>query len=117
MSSGDVTFAYFDSNCPNNISFVALSDIPPGIDTHLTDNAWTGYDFRHNEGVLKLITPDEGIKQGSIFGFDDELWQIASGSFYVSTSGDNTHLHCLSYDNNNATSTTPLSLSSLIHLI
>ena len=59
-----------------------------------------------------MIVPNGGIKAGYSFGLGPSVpfsnsWESISGSFILSTNGDNMHLFCMS--------NTPLFLSSLIY--
>lgn len=108
IETGDVIFVGTWSDGADKVVLVALNDISPGVELYLTDNAWNGANFRNTEGVLKLIVPSEGIQKGMIFGYhgssSSELkyankWSIESGSFQLSTAGDNIFIYTLMPDN------------------
>lgn len=108
LEPGDVMFVSTWSDNPDKVVLVALDDISPGTELYLTDNAWTGTGFRNNEGVLKLVVPSEGIQKGMLFGYHDssllglkyaDEWSIESGSFQLSTAGDNIFVYTLRPDN------------------
>jgi len=105
LGSGDVMVILVNSDNPDVVAFVALSDISEGIDLYMTDNAWTGSNFRTNEGTKKLIVPSGGISAGTIFGYGHtdlyygNDWVNAGGTFALSTSGDTVVLYCLSDTN------------------
>ena len=54
LGSGDVMVILVNSDDPDVVAFVALSEISEGIDLYMTDNAWTGSTFRMNEGTKKV---------------------------------------------------------------
>ena len=66
---------------------------------------------------MQLVVPDGGIAPGTVFGIGHESlpmsnqWELLSGSFVLSTLGDNMHLFCLPKGEGNYED--PLFLSSL----
>lgn len=53
-SAGDVMVIAVNSDNPDIVALVALSDLSGGTDLYMTDNAWTGTSFRSNEGTVKV---------------------------------------------------------------
>lgn len=53
-SAGDVMVCALNSDNPDAVALVALSDLKEGTDLYMTDNAWTGASFRSNEGTVKV---------------------------------------------------------------
>lgn len=51
---GSVMVSAFNSDDPDVVVLVALSNLAPGATLYMTDNAWTGQKFRTNEGTLKV---------------------------------------------------------------
>ncbi|GMH58216.1 hypothetical protein TrRE_jg9458, partial [Triparma retinervis] len=69
ISAGDIMVVAFDSKDNDSLQLVALVDLPQFATIYLTDDAWTGFMFYKNEGVVALQVPEKGIKKGTIFGF------------------------------------------------
>ncbi len=98
ISAGDIAIIGFDSDDPDTITFVALTDIPAGEVIRFTDSGWTsGGAFRANEGGIKWTAPAEGISAGTVVSqaspFTSGNWLVdnsgvGSGGFLLSTSGD-----------------------------
>jgi len=104
LFAGDIMITGFQSDNPDEVSFVALNDIPGGVKLYLTDNAWTGSKFRINEGTKEFIVPESGLSAGSTFGFGNDNfpynvnWVDGAGNLALSASGDNLILYCLDND-------------------
>ena len=45
-----------ETDDPDGVGFLALENIPAGLDLYMTDNPWVGYDFVGKEGVVKVST-------------------------------------------------------------
>lgn len=54
LSPGDVQVVSVSADNPDAIMLIALEDLPIGLEIYLTDNAWTGSDFRVNEGTVMV---------------------------------------------------------------
>jgi len=87
---------------PDTVAFVALMDIPAGMNIYMTDNAWTGTEFLTNEGTMQLVIPSGGIPAGQVFGYEagDNLqfpqwsWKSAGGRFALAEGGDTILVYC-----------------------
>lgn len=101
MQPGDLALVAADYVISQDyFALVALVDIPPGTTLYVTDNAWTGSNFKSNEGTLKMTVTKEGISSGTVIQYpDDSLWQRESGSFALSQKGDTILLYCKSQSN------------------
>mmetsp|Transcript_2274 Transcript_2274/g.4306 ORF Transcript_2274/g.4306 Transcript_2274/m.4306 type:complete len:561 (+) Transcript_2274:701-2383(+) len=107
MQQGDVAIVGIQSTDPDMIVLLALADLPAGGGLYITDNAWTGFELKSNEGVKKLTIPSDGISSGTMFGYDahsgsllylGNSWTFGGGSFALSVSGDNVIVYCLNGD-------------------
>ena len=58
MEAGDVAIIGMQSLDPDMIVMLALAELPGGASIYITDNAWTGYELKSNEGVKK-VRPQE----------------------------------------------------------
>lgn len=101
---GDIFIFVFDSHDTVGVGFLALEDIPGGLELMMTDNPWTGTDFNGTEGTLKFIVPSAGIKAGEQFGYGleydrHESWIREEGDFILDSDGDSVFLYCLLGDN------------------
>lgn len=54
LNAGDVAVITVNSDNPDIVALVALSDLPAGTPLYMTDNAWTGTAFLSNEGILRV---------------------------------------------------------------
>lgn len=54
LMAGDVQVVSLSSDNPDSVALVALENLPPGLEIIVTDNAWTGTEFRTNEGSLQV---------------------------------------------------------------
>eukprot|EP01082_Thalassiosira_pseudonana_P005729 g5445.t1 g5445 contig2:553941-556609(-) len=106
MTAGDVAVIGVKSTDPDAITLLATADLPPGATVYITDNAWTGYELKTNEGAIKLDVTS-AIAAGTRFGFDaatnaalplSDSWEKESGSLALSVSGDNVMVYCLEGD-------------------
>ena len=89
-----------NSDDPDMVALVALTDLPQNLQLYMTDNAWTGTSFRTNEGTLRLtITEEDGIAAGTIFGYryndsgttlllHGNDWESVGGQFALAEAGD-----------------------------
>ncbi len=107
MQQGDVAIIGIQSTDPDMIFLLALVDLPAGGGLYITDNAWTGFELKSNEGVKKLTIPAGGISSGTMFGYSahsgsslllGNSWTSEGGSFALSVSGDNVIMYCLNGD-------------------
>jgi hypothetical protein len=106
MTSGDVAVIGVKSTDPDMVALLATADLPAGATIFITDNAWTGYELKTNEGAIKLDVTS-AIAAGTRFGFDaatnaalplSDSWEKESGSLALSVSGDNVMVYCLEGD-------------------
>ena len=96
LEAGDVMVVGVHSDNPDLVALVALTDIAAGTRLSITDNAWTGTEFRSNEGTLVLRVPEPGISSGTVFGYGAGLlqygdqWTAADddAGFALSAEGD-----------------------------
>ena len=104
VSPGDIQFVTVNTDNPDLVALVSLTDLPGGLELRLTDNAWTSSGaFLANEGVLALTLPN-AMPAGTIFGYSSEAasgdllhatdWVAVSGNFALSASGDNIFVYC-----------------------
>jgi len=54
LDPGDVFIYVVASDDPNGIGFLALENIPGGLELFMTDNPWVGDTFEGDEGVVKV---------------------------------------------------------------
>jgi endonuclease I len=54
LQPGDIFIYVVESDDPDGVGFMALEDIPAGLELFMTDNAWTGTTFLSTEGVVKV---------------------------------------------------------------
>lgn len=101
ITAGDIFFVAMNADSPDLVDFAALKDLDEGLVLYLTDNAWTGSQFRTNEGTVSFQVPSGGIAAGTVFGYgaNTELlysgdWENVQGRFQLSASGDNLLLYC-----------------------
>ena len=97
LEVGDVAVIAAGSDDPDSFQLVALADIQPGSEIYVTDNAYTGYQLRDNEGTVKFKV-DEWIPAGStiIYYNASPEWEAVGGSFSLSASGDTVIVYCTS---------------------
>lgn len=103
-SPGSIMIVGFNSDYPDTLALVALERISQGTTIYITDNGWTGSEFRDTEGYLKLEVPTEGIAAGAVFGysqnksdegeFSENNWESVRGNFDLSQSGDTMLVVC-----------------------
>ncbi|GAX11012.1 hypothetical protein FisN_2Lh541 [Fistulifera solaris] len=101
---GSIMVVGFNSDYPDTLALVALERLSQGTTLYITDNGWTGTDFRDTEGYLKLEVPSEGIAAGAVFGysqnttdggeFSENNWESVRGNFDLSLSGDTILVVC-----------------------
>jgi hypothetical protein len=94
LSGGSVMVIGVNSDNPDTVALVALTEIPHGVNLYMTDNAWTGSNFRTNEGTIQLRL-SRPIESGQVFGYGEssnllyhDSWQPVAGAFELSTAGD-----------------------------
>jgi endonuclease I len=92
-AAGDVMVVAINSDDPDMVAIVALTDLPGNLDLYMTDNAWIGSEFLTNEGTLMLTLPSLGVEAGTIFGYGGNLtfrdqWQTVGGRFSLAETGD-----------------------------
>lgn len=91
LSPGDI--ALIGANCdnPDDFAFLALVDIPSGMQIKFTDNGWSSStnSFRTGEGIL-IFTASSNISAGTTIVYSNNSADFSSGggSFALSTSGD-----------------------------
>lgn len=54
LQAGDLFVTAFNTDNPDEVSLVAINDLPAGATIFMTDNAWTGTHFKSNEGTVKV---------------------------------------------------------------
>lgn len=54
LAPGDIFIYAVETDDPDGVGFLALEDIPGGLDLYMTDNPWTGTGFASVEGVVKV---------------------------------------------------------------
>mmetsp|Transcript_1069 Transcript_1069/g.1693 ORF Transcript_1069/g.1693 Transcript_1069/m.1693 type:complete len:773 (-) Transcript_1069:152-2470(-) len=119
LTAGDVMITGFRSDSPDTVVMVAMTNLPPGAVLYMTDNAWTGTNFRSNEGTVKMVVPEDGIAEGSIFGYGDVslplsyTWSSVGGYIALATVADTIIIYCLDDDPVLGTPTVPYHLSAL----
>ena len=97
LSPGSIMVIGVNSDNPDVVSMVALTNIAEGTKIIMTDNAWTGTNFRSNEGTVEMTVGTGGMMAGTVFcyGCDDStVWQSVGGNFALSASGDTVLLYC-----------------------
>ncbi|MBT8167226.1 Ig-like domain-containing protein, partial [Falsiruegeria litorea] len=102
FSAGDIAFTGFNGSIPEDLSFVALTDMDGSstpFQVFFTDQAWTGAAFAGGEGTL-IWTVTSEIKAGTVVTFTDINEPTSSdfgasvgllqedGAFDIRTSGD-----------------------------
>lgn len=117
LQAGDIFIYVVEADDPDGVGFMALEDLPAGLELYMTDNPWTGTGFAAVEGTVKLTIPSAGIKSGERFGFGfdfgaEQKWLRESGTFNIGIMGDSVFLYCylgdstvnhlVAYSNNNA---------------
>lgn len=104
QSPGNIIFTGYNSDGPDEFSFIAATKLAGNIQINFTDNGWTsanGGEFVQNEGEIMYTTPAHGLHQGEqiairvgsglapsiIFG-EGAVSQIGSNSITLSSAGD-----------------------------
>ncbi len=102
LRPGDIQVIGVQSDNPDQVALVTLADIPAGLGVMITDDAWTGTDFRGTEGTAKLTIPENGFSKGTIFGYGESNLDFAgewtSSSLALSTEGDSIIVYCQKVD-------------------
>mmetsp|Transcript_3904 Transcript_3904/g.11053 ORF Transcript_3904/g.11053 Transcript_3904/m.11053 type:complete len:576 (+) Transcript_3904:61-1788(+) len=95
LEIGDIAVIAAGSDDPDSFQLLALTDIHPGSEFYVTDNAFTGYRLRDNEGTIKFKVKDV-ILAGSVIVYDKASpeWEAVGGSFSLSASGDTIIVYC-----------------------
>ena len=94
---GSIMVIGVNSDNPDFVSMVALTNIAEGTKIIMTDNAWTGTNFRSNEGTVEMTVGSGGMIAGTVFcyGCDDStVWQSVGGTFSLAATGDTVLLYC-----------------------
>ncbi|MFC2175597.1 T9SS type A sorting domain-containing protein, partial [Bacteroidota bacterium] len=93
---GDISILGFNSDAPDQFSFVTWVNIPPGTEISFTEQTWTGTELNSNEGTItwqnntgSTIQPGTVIVYTSGLGFDLGTESSSSGTFALSTEQDN----------------------------
>ena len=82
ITAGDLAIIEFQSDNPDALKVVALSDLSVGEVINFTDNGWqSSGSFRSNEGTSTYTVGSGGIAAGTVLTID-------VGSMQFSTSGD-----------------------------
>jgi len=110
IPTGSIMVVAVTSDNPDTVALVALEDLLEGASFYMTDNGWTGTEFRTNEGTLKFTIPMGGIAASTVFGYVDgdslsssnymysDIWEPMGGSFALAASGDSIFIYCQSDD-------------------
>ena len=69
IAPGDLMFLAFNSKGTDSFLMVALKDLPQFSTIYVSDDAWTGFTFYKNEGIISLTVPEGGLTKGTVFGF------------------------------------------------
>ena len=95
LEVGDIAVIAAGSDDPDSFQLLALADIQPGSSIYLTDNAYTGYRLRDNEGTLRFQVKNL-ISAGSIIVYENGSpeWEVVGGAFSLSASGDTIIVYC-----------------------
>lgn len=103
QNPGDIIFTGFNSEGPDQFSFMSTIFIAGNTQIHFTDNGWStnnGGEFRINEGELLYTTPSQGLQQGdqiviqcsgsspSIIYGEGSIVQLGANSIVFTASGD-----------------------------
>ncbi|HYG28886.1 MAG TPA: Calx-beta domain-containing protein [Allosphingosinicella sp.] len=65
LGPGSIAITGFNADGTDDLSFVALEDIPAGTEIYVTDNEWSGSAFNTGEGLLRL-TVTSTVTAGTI---------------------------------------------------
>jgi len=102
IGPGAVALLSFSSEELGELSFVALSQLSPGVQIHITDHAWTNTastpssvsypqylpdgHFGSEGGILTYTVPSDGLSPGEIVHFDpkDPSWRETETGFKLS---------------------------------
>jgi hypothetical protein len=90
LVEGDVAVVGYSSNTPKTVALVLLNNMRAGAQLQMTDNAYTGSAFKTTEGVV-TFTASAALPRGTLLVWTATApdWANTSGSFAISTSGDN----------------------------
>ena len=72
LDVGDIAVIAAGSDDPDDFQLVALADIQSGTEIYVTDNAYTGYKLRDNEGTIKFKATEK-ISAGSIIAYTNAM--------------------------------------------
>jgi len=99
LGVGSVMVVQVNSDNPDLVAMVVLTNITAGVTLYMTDNAWTGNGFRTNEGTVKR-TFGANVTAGTILTYPDDssAWESVQGSFSLSAAGDTILLYCQTTD-------------------
>jgi endonuclease I len=90
LVEGDVAVVGYNSNAPKSVALVLLNDMRAGAQLLMTDNAYLGSAFKTTEGVV-TFTASAALPRGTVLVWTAAAtgWTNTSGSFALSTAGDN----------------------------
>lgn len=82
LSAGSIAFTGFNGDGNDNLSFVALADIPQGTVINFTDSNWNGTSFASGSNAESTIawTATNAVAAGTVININN----IGGGSFGVS---------------------------------
>lgn len=90
---GDVAVVGANGDNPDQFTVVALNDLAAGDTFNFTDNEYNGTSFNSGEGDVTFTVPAGGIAAGTVFEPLNGSTTNNSGSFSLSTSGDEITLY------------------------
>jgi endonuclease I len=97
LPAGSLAVVGVNSMNPDQVSIVALTDVPAGVTIYMTDNGWDGSALRRNEGVVSYTFPSV-LPAGQLLEYerhtDPAPWVAADGGFAFSMYGDSVLLFC-----------------------
>ena len=62
LKPGDLFITAFNTDNPDDVTLVALTDLPAGATIYVTENAWTGTKFRTSEGTISVSVVEESFE-------------------------------------------------------
>ena len=105
IEPGDVAIVAVSSDSPKSFSLVALKTLPAGFRFRITDNAWTGFQWRSTEGTLEYSSP--GHHPGDIITWNEDsqnaYWEKIKGRFNLATTGDSLIIYSEKCENSTST--------------
>jgi hypothetical protein len=92
LNPGDIAFVQYNSDSPDNFSFVCLVDIPPNEVIKFTDNGWKSDNtWRANEQITSWTAPVGGVSCGTVVSIEGTTASVGTSSNSLSglsSSGD-----------------------------